>query len=98
MRQEIIAAMASWHDSDSVDLVEEMFTLTTTIALRVLFSSQLDPGQAERLRRAFDIFLRHLHRGRAPLAGQGCPPRQPPVHKSRSDLMSRMLAARDENG
>ena len=50
MRQEITAVMESWHDGDSVDLVEEMFTLTTTIALRA----------------------------------------------DRGDLMSRLLAARDE--
>jgi hypothetical protein len=45
---------------DQIDLVDEMFTLTTTIALRALFSSQLDPAQAERLRRAFDTFLRGI--------------------------------------
>jgi len=27
MRQETTAAMESWHDGDSVDLVDEMFTL-----------------------------------------------------------------------
>ena len=52
MRQEITAALETWHDGDRIDLVEEMFTLTTTIALRTLFSSHLDPAQAERLRRA----------------------------------------------
>jgi cytochrome P450 len=45
MRQEITAAMASWHDGDRVDLVDEMFTLTTTIALRALFSSHLNPAR-----------------------------------------------------
>jgi cytochrome P450 len=70
MRQEITAAMESWHDGDSVDLVEEMFTLTT-IALRALFSSQLDPARAERLRRAFDTFLRGIYtRAVLPLAGR----------------------------
>src|SRR5690348_16388454 len=53
MRQEITAAMESWLDGDSMDLVDEMFTLTTTIALRALFSSQLDPDRAELLRHAF---------------------------------------------
>jgi pentalenene oxygenase len=70
MRQEITAAMARWHDGDRVDLVDEMFTLTTTIALRALFSSQLDPDQAELLRRAFDAFLRGIYtRAVLPLAG-----------------------------
>ena len=50
-----------------------MFTLTTTIALRALFSSHLDPAQAERLRRAFDTFLRGIYT-RAVL-----PPRKPPA-------------------
>jgi cytochrome P450 len=45
MRQEITAAMARWHDGAHMDLVDEMFTLTTTIALRALFSSQLDPAR-----------------------------------------------------
>ena len=36
MRQEITAAMARWHDGAHVDLVDEMFTLTTTMALRNL--------------------------------------------------------------
>jgi len=60
MRQEITAAMESWHDGGCVDLVDEMFTLTTTIALRALFSSQLDPARAEVLRHAFDTFLRGI--------------------------------------
>jgi cytochrome P450 len=43
MRQEIAATMEAWHDGDRVDLVDEMFARTTTIALRALFSSHLDP-------------------------------------------------------
>jgi pentalenene oxygenase len=71
MRQEITAAMARWHDGAHVDLVDEMFTLTTTIALRALFSSQLDPARAEHLRRAFDTFLRGIYiRAVLPLAGR----------------------------
>lgn len=46
MRQEITAAMGNWPDGGVIDLVEEMFTLTTTIALRSLFSSQLAADQA----------------------------------------------------
>jgi cytochrome P450 len=48
MRQEITAAMGHWPDGGVIDVVEEMFTLTTTIALRALFSSQLGTEQAER--------------------------------------------------
>jgi pentalenene oxygenase len=71
MRQEITATMEHWHDGDLIDLVDEMFTLTTTVALRTLFSSQLDPAQAERLRRAFDTFLRGIYtRAVLPLAGR----------------------------
>jgi pentalenene oxygenase len=118
MRQEISAVMASWHDGDSVDLVEEMFTLTTTIALRALFSSHLDPAQAESLRRAFDTFLRGIYtRAVLPLAGRMPTPGNRRYQRAvatwraqvsdlidayrragagRGDLMSRLLAARDE--
>ena len=118
MRQEITAAMARWHDGDRVDLVDEMFTLTTTIALRALFSSQLDPARAELLRRAFDTFLRGIYiRAVLPPAGRlptlGNRRYHQPVatwraqvsplvesHRQsgadRGDLMSRLLAARDD--
>src|SRR6266487_2062382 len=118
MRQEITAAMARWHDGDRVDLVDEMFTLTTTIALRALFSSQLDPAQAERLRRAFDTFLRGIYtRAVLPLAGRLPTPGNRRYARAvaswraqvseliesyrqsgadRGDLMSRLLAARDD--
>jgi cytochrome P450 len=118
MRQEITAAMASWHDGDQIDLVEETFTLTTTIALRALFSSQLDPAQAELLRRAFDTFLRGIYtRAVLPLAGRLPTPGNHRYTRAvatwrtqvsdlieayrhtgadRGDLMSRLLAARDD--
>ena len=118
MRQEITATMASWHDAAHVDLVDEMFTLTTTIALRALFSSQLDPARAEHLRRAFDTFLRGIYtRAVLPLAGRLPTPGNRRYHKAvttwraqvsalvenhrqsgadRGDLMSRLLAARDD--
>jgi cytochrome P450 len=118
MRQEITAAMENWHDGDRVDLVDEMFTLTTTIALRALFSSQLDPAQAERLRRAFDTFLRGIYtRAVLPLAGRLPTPGNRRYARAvatwraqvtelietyrqsgadRGDLMSRLLAARDD--
>ena len=119
MRQEITATMQNWHDGDQIDLVDEMFTLTTTIALRALFSSQLDPAQAERLRRAFDTFLRGIYtRAVLPLAGRLPTPGNRRYHRAvatwraqvseliesyrqsgadRGDLMSRLLAARDDD-
>src|ERR1700750_810570 len=118
MRQEITATMASWHDGAHVDLVDEMFTLTTTIALRALFSSQLDPARAEPLRRAFDTSPRGIYtRAVLPLAGRLPTPGNRRYHMAvatwraqvsalvenhrqsgaaRGDLMSRLLAARDD--
>ncbi len=71
MRREITAAMADWPDGEVIDLVEEMFTLTTTVALRALFSSQLGSEHADLLRRAFDVFLRGIYaRAALRLAGR----------------------------
>ncbi len=119
MRQEITATMRNWHDGDQIDLVDEMFTLTTTVALRTLFSTQLDPAQAERLRRAFDLFLRGIYtRAVIPFAGRLPTPGNRRYARAvrywraqvsdlidtyrqagadRGDLMSRLLAARDED-
>jgi pentalenene oxygenase len=121
MRQEITAAMGRWPDGGVIDVVEEMFTLTTTIALRALFSSQLGTEQAERLRRAFDVFLRGIYaRAALRLAGRLPTPANRRYARAvaywhdqvgelidgyrqagtgpgdRDDLMSRLLAARDE--
>ena len=123
MRQEITTAMAGWSDGGVIDLVEEMFTLTTTVALRALFSSQLGSEQAERLRQAFDIFLRGIYaRAALQLAGRLPTPANRRYDRAvarwhgqvselidgyqqagagpqdREDLMSRLLAARDEQG
>ena len=123
MRQEITAAMGGWRDGDVIDLVEEMFTLTTTIALRALFSSQLGSEQSERLRQAFNVFLRGIyaraalqHAGRLPTPGNRRYARAVTYWRGqvselingyrqavagpedRADLMSRLLAARDEQG
>src|SRR5690348_9806307 len=132
MRQETTVAMESWHDGDRVDLVDEMSTLTTTIALRALSpshpapdrpdlrrrSSQLDPDRAELLRRSFDIFLRGIYTravlpwaGRLPTPGNRRYRRAVAAWRTqvselinayrrsgadRGDLMSRLLAARDD--
>jgi cytochrome P450 len=61
MRHEIAAVMEDWQDGDLVDMVEEMFKLTTTVALRALFSSQVGSAEAEQLRQAFDAFLRGIY-------------------------------------
>lgn len=129
MQREITATLGNWHDGDHIDLVEEMFALTTTVALRALFSSQLDPEQAERLRRAFDVFLRGIFAraalrlaGRLPTPGHRRYARavaywrgqvgelidgyrqanagtgSPEDRDDPADLMSRLLAARDEQG
>ena len=123
MHREISATLSTWHDGDRIDLVEEMFTLTTTVALRALFSSQLDPDQAERLRQAFDVFLRGIYAraalrlaGRLPTPGHRRYTKAVAYWRSQvgelidgyrqanagsdtpTDLMSRLLAARDEQG
>jgi cytochrome P450 len=61
MRQEIATMMSRWHDGQLLDMVEEMFSLTTGIALRALFSAQLSPADAEELRTAFDVFLKSTY-------------------------------------
>ena len=118
MRREITAAMATWHDGDRIDLVDQMFILTSTIALRALFSSHLDPARAELLRHAFDTFLRGIYtRAMLPLAGRLPTPGNRRYARAvatwraqvsdliesyrqsgadRGDLMSRLLAARDD--
>lgn len=123
MQQEITATLSNWPDGGVIDLVEEMFTLTTTVALRTLFSSHLGPDQAERLRRAFDVFLRGIYaRAALRLAGRLPTPgnrrykravaywrgqvaelidgyrRASAGEEGPTDLMSRLLAARDEQG
>ncbi|HJP77351.1 MAG TPA: cytochrome P450 [Pseudonocardiaceae bacterium] len=61
MREQTAELMAPWHDGQCVDIVGEMFRLTTSVALRALFSSRLDPVVAQRLRDAFDVFLRGFY-------------------------------------
>jgi cytochrome P450 len=122
MRQEITAVMSGWHDDDLVDLVDEMFRLTSGVALRTLFSSQLGPGEAGPLRQALDVFLKGIYaRAMLPLAGRLPTPgnrryvkavahwrgqvgaliescRRAGPGRDDGDLMSRLLAARDEQG
>jgi cytochrome P450 len=62
MRDETTRLMARWRDGQCVDMVEEMFRLTTSVALRALFSSHIDAEAAGQLRDAFDVFLRGTYR------------------------------------
>lgn len=61
MREQTAERLGQWRDGQCVDVVEEMFRLTTSVALRALFSSRLDPAAAQRLRGAFDVFLRGVY-------------------------------------
>ena len=47
MRKEIAATMSDWRDGQRLDMVAEMFGLTTRIALRALISSRISPAGAE---------------------------------------------------
>jgi cytochrome P450 len=120
MGQEITALMDSWRDGNRVDLVPEMFKLTTTVGLKALFSSQISSREAEELRDAFDVFLRGIYtRAALPAAGRLPTPgnrryasavarwrgqvtrlidRYRREGAEHDDLMSRLLAARDEQG
>ena len=125
MQQEITAVMSNWRDGQLVDMVDEMFRLTSGIALTALFSSQLGSEEAERLRQAFDVFLRGIYaravlpvtvrlptpgnrryaravalwRGQVNTLIDRCRQAGPgQAGPGRGDLMSRLLAARDEQG
>lgn len=58
MQQEVTATMDAWRDGLAVDVVDEMFNLTTTVALRALFSCTIDSRDVGELRESFDVFLR----------------------------------------
>jgi pentalenene oxygenase len=62
MRGQTAAMVEGWRDGQVVDLVEELFRLTTSIALQALFSAGLDAQDGERLREAFEVFLRGSYR------------------------------------
>jgi cytochrome P450 len=70
MREEIAAMLSKWRDGETVDMVEEMFTLTTTVVLRTLFSSRISAQDADELRTVFDVVLRGVYtRAALPLVG-----------------------------
>lgn len=58
MRDQTAAMLDGWRDGEVVDVVEEMFRLTTSISLRALFSARLELAASENLREAFEVFLR----------------------------------------
>jgi cytochrome P450 len=71
MGQEIAAAMGRWRDGQLVDMVPEMFRLTTGIAVRALFSAQLSAADGEELQGALDVFLTGIYlRCVSPLAAR----------------------------
>lgn len=76
MREQTAAQLDGWHTGQIVDISTEMFRLTTSVALRALFSTGLSPTESEKLREAFEVFLRGSYTqialpkfGRLPLPG-----------------------------
>jgi cytochrome P450 len=58
MRRQTAEMLDGWHEGELVDMVDEMFRLTTAIALGALFSTGLDAEESAKLREAFEVFLR----------------------------------------
>ncbi|MEU5431557.1 cytochrome P450 [Streptomyces olivoreticuli] len=58
MREEIDVLGRSWRPGQIVDVVDAMFTLTTSVAVRTLFSSRIDARATAALRQCLDVFLR----------------------------------------
>lgn len=120
MREEVAATTSRWSDGCRVDLVDELFTLTSSVALRTLFTAGLTAPEAAELRESLDIFLKGAY-FRALLPGIEHLPTRANRRYARAvsrwrthviriideyrgagvdhhDLLSRMLAARDEAG
>ncbi len=122
MRQEISTALDRWSDGQVVDVVDEMFSLTTAVAVRTLFSHSLDARSAAVLRDCLDVFLRGSYTRALLPALEKLPlpaniryanaltrwrfevSRIIDEHRSSApaadhpDLLSALLAARDEHG
>ena len=58
MRRQTTEMLDGWREGDVVDMVDEMFRLTMSIALGALFSTGLDAVESAKLREAFEVFLR----------------------------------------
>ncbi|WP_051452091.1 cytochrome P450 [Actinospica robiniae] len=76
MREQTAAQLDSWRTGQTIDVSTEMFRLTTSVALRALFSTGLSSVESAKLREAFEVFLRGSYTqialpafGRLPLPG-----------------------------
>ncbi|UGY91120.1 cytochrome P450 [Streptomyces gobiensis] len=58
MHREIQGTVERWQQHQVVDLVQEMFSLTASVALRTLFSSRIGRQATAELRDCFGVFLR----------------------------------------
>jgi cytochrome P450 len=61
MRTEITAVVDRWQPGTVIDVVDEMFALTTTVAVRTLFGSDVADHDIDELRDCLDIFLRGVY-------------------------------------
>lgn len=60
MSEEIGSLGQSWRPGQVIDVVQEMFALTTSVAVRTLFSSRVDVRTTAMLRQCMDTYLRGL--------------------------------------
>ncbi|MGW9208882.1 cytochrome P450 [Embleya sp. NPDC055664] len=61
MGHEIGVALDRWRPGTTVDMVDEMFALTTTVAVRTLFGSGIDDRDIAELRDSLDTFLKGVY-------------------------------------
>nr|WP_255975462.1 cytochrome P450 [Streptomyces longispororuber] len=61
MSVEVETLTDRWRSGQVVDAVDEMFRLTTAVAVRTLFSSDFPAPVAEELRDCLDVFLRGVY-------------------------------------
>ncbi|MEV5510672.1 cytochrome P450 [Streptomyces orinoci] len=58
MEEESAALADRWCHGQVIDVVDAMFGLTVSVAVRTLFSSRIGPGTTAALRQCLDVFLR----------------------------------------
>ncbi|MFF7245022.1 cytochrome P450 [Embleya sp. NPDC008237] len=61
MQREIGAALDRWRPGRVVDMVDEMFALTTTVAVRTLFGAGIADRDIAELRDSLDTFLKGVY-------------------------------------